>query len=136
MKIFFPILSSLLISLTNLDEPNDKLSLSPYTENSITGTWIMCKIVSEEMETLFNVCPTFTFALGGKGTIASSRKTICDFLYEVKGTSIEFSFKSLQDKKDFITGETTFVLEFYDNGKRMDIISSKKDYKLLMSKGL
>jgi hypothetical protein len=104
----------------------------------IIGKWQICKMITDSIETAYNVCPAIIFAKDGKGRFQSPGGTGAIFQWKIKDTAVTFSFKSEVDKTLFISADTEFSLNFYKDGKIqfVELINSEKKYKYILSRAI
>jgi hypothetical protein len=107
-----------------------------HFDNSIVGSWQMCKIISNGVETSYNVCPTVVFYQDGKGSVKSAEKTACDFEFITKSNKIFFSFKSLENKRAFFANGTEFTFNSYikNDIEFVQLNQLNTDYKFILSR--
>jgi len=120
-------------SKDNVIEANNNYINLKYCK-SVIGTWQICKMISEEKEITYNVCPTIVFLSNGNGNIELPGKGICLFQWTVKNCIITFSFHSEEDKILFIAEDTEFGINIYDknNLQIFELIQLGNNYKFIL----
>ena len=140
MKVKVIILISLFFSYGCIKKVEKKAEISELKinqlENSVIGSWQMCKSIEKGNQTLYNICPTITFSGNGTGNILSSNKHTCNFQYELKEKIILFSFKSAKDKEAFFANGTEFNFGFQvkQDNVILELTQVNTDYKFILSK--
>ena len=103
----------------------------------ILGNWnICCAENSKGYQTLYNVCPKVQFLPDGNGEIVFSGKN-CFFQWAItEDNTIVFSFNSKKDEESFISKDTEFKLNFYNEKvlQYLELVQKENIYKYYLSR--
>lgn len=101
-KAFLLILSTVFVlSNENGNNPN------------ITGKWTMCAQGTDDNMILSNVCADIIFSEDGTGVVKMGDEIRSTFQWEIDSKTINFSFKSEEDKRNFLTPSNSLKYKIY-----------------------
>jgi hypothetical protein len=136
-KLYYLPLALLVFCSCSFYDNNENTEELITTQNaemnySLLGQWNCCKVVIDELESNYNVCPIFFFNPKGSGSVSySNKKSVDSFKWNQKNNHVYIEFTS-EKSSIFKTG--TFQVIWLNNNKeiKLQMTDSKGSFLLYL----
>jgi hypothetical protein len=104
--------------------------------NKLYGDWSLCKVISNDATTSYNICPKVRFYNDSTGNFIKPSKEEFSFKFNLQDKKLVIFFDDKNSRNIYFTDETEFYYEIKEEKKLLilELQPITKDYKYILSK--